>query len=117
MRTSESFTNALQDFVSHLPSCASALERQHAELQEVAGVVDKTHKGVRIAGITGGATGAVGGVAAVAGILLSPVTLERLWPSRRSGSGSRPLAGSPGPRPPSPTKSRKTRSGRRWRRS
>ncbi|XP_058635489.1 apolipoprotein L3-like isoform X3 [Onychostoma macrolepis] len=75
MHTSASFTNALQFFVSHLPSCASALERQHAELQEVAGVVDKTHKGVKIAGITGGATGAVGGAAAVAGILLSPVTL------------------------------------------
>ncbi|XP_073707807.1 apolipoprotein L6-like [Garra rufa] len=75
MRKSEGFTNALEDFVSHLPSCASALERQAAELQEVADAVDKTHKGVRIAGITGGATGAVGGVAAVAGILLSPVTM------------------------------------------
>lgn len=75
MHTAESFTNTLQVFVSHLPSCASALERQIAELQEVADGVDKTHKGVRIAGITGGATGAVGGAAAVAGILLSPVTL------------------------------------------
>ncbi|XP_052454973.1 uncharacterized protein LOC128015298 isoform X2 [Carassius gibelio] len=75
MHTGESFTNTLQVFVSHLPSCASALERQITELQEVANAVDKTHKGVKIAGITGGATGAVGGAAAVAGILLSPVTL------------------------------------------
>uniref|UniRef100_A0A671MTE9 Uncharacterized protein n=1 Tax=Sinocyclocheilus anshuiensis TaxID=1608454 RepID=A0A671MTE9_9TELE len=75
MHTGESFTNTLQLFVSHLPSCKSALERQITELQEVADGVDKTHKGVKIAGITGGATGAVGGAAAVAGILLSPVTL------------------------------------------
>ncbi|RXN32557.1 apolipo L3-like protein [Labeo rohita] len=75
MRTGESFTNALEVFVSHLPSCASVLERQIAELREVADAVDKTNKGVKIAGITGGATGAVGGAAAVAGILLSPVTM------------------------------------------
>ncbi|KAK2888728.1 hypothetical protein Q8A67_014103 [Cirrhinus molitorella] len=75
MRTGEGFTNALEVFVSHLPSCASALERQIAELREVSDAVNKTQKSVKIAGITGGATGAVGGAAAVAGILLSPVTM------------------------------------------
>lgn len=37
--------------------------------------LDKTHKGTRIARITGGTTGAVGGVAAVAGVLLAPATM------------------------------------------
>ncbi|ROL41830.1 Apolipoprotein L6 [Anabarilius grahami] len=43
--------------------------------QEVAASLDKTHKGTRIAGITGGTTGAVGAAAAVGGILLAPATM------------------------------------------
>ncbi|KAM9482281.1 apolipoprotein L4-like [Clarias gariepinus] len=45
------------------------------ELQKVANGIDKVHKGVKIAGITGGAAGAVGVAAAVGGVLLAPVTL------------------------------------------
>lgn len=45
------------------------------ELQEVANGIDKVHKGVKIAGITGGAAGAVGVVAAVGGVILAPVTM------------------------------------------
>ncbi|XP_067314677.1 apolipoprotein L domain-containing protein 1-like [Pseudorasbora parva] len=72
---SRDFEKTLKHYVSHLPFCATALQRQTAELREVADALDKTHKGTRIARITGGTTGAVGGVAAVAGILLAPATL------------------------------------------
>ncbi|XP_053353941.1 apolipoprotein L3-like [Clarias gariepinus] len=44
------------------------------ELQEVANGIDKVNKGVKIAGITGGAAGAVGVAAAVGGVILAPVT-------------------------------------------
>ncbi|XP_060724579.1 apolipoprotein L3-like [Tachysurus vachellii] len=43
-------------------------------LNEVANSIDKVHKGVKIAGITGGAAGAVGIAAAVGGVILAPVT-------------------------------------------
>ncbi|XP_053354826.1 apolipoprotein L3-like [Clarias gariepinus] len=45
------------------------------ELQDLANGIDKVNKGVRIAGITGGAAGAVGVAAAVGGVILAPVTL------------------------------------------
>lgn len=45
------------------------------ELQEVADGIDKVHKGVKIAGITGGAAGALGVAAAVGGVILAPVTM------------------------------------------
>lgn len=51
------------------------MQRQISELQLVADNLDKTHKGTRIAGITGGTTGAVGAAAAVGGILLAPATM------------------------------------------
>ncbi|XP_058259736.1 uncharacterized protein LOC131362033 isoform X2 [Hemibagrus wyckioides] len=44
------------------------------QLEEVANSIDKVHKGVKIAGITGGAAGAVGVAAAVGGIILAPLT-------------------------------------------
>lgn len=43
-------------------------------LNEVADSIDKVHKGVKIAGITGGTAGAVGIAAAVGGVILAPVT-------------------------------------------
>ncbi|XP_072539019.1 apolipoprotein L6-like [Salminus brasiliensis] len=46
-----------------------------AGLMEVSDNLNKVHKGVKIAGITGGAAGAAGVAAAVGGILLAPLTL------------------------------------------
>lgn len=51
------------------------MQRQISELQEVADSLDKTHKGTRIAKITGGTTGALGAAAVVGGILLAPATM------------------------------------------
>ncbi|XP_048056805.1 apolipoprotein L3-like isoform X2 [Megalobrama amblycephala] len=74
-RAGESFEKTLKRFVSHLPFCANSMQRHISELHEVADSLDKTHKGTRIAGITGGTTGAVGAAAAVGGILLAPATM------------------------------------------
>ncbi|KAK7144114.1 hypothetical protein R3I94_010520 [Phoxinus phoxinus] len=75
MDLEERFKNALKRYVSRLPFCANSLQRQISELEAVAAALDKTHKGTRIARITGGAGGAVGGVAFVAGVLLAPATM------------------------------------------
>ncbi|XDV36576.1 hypothetical protein PO909_006326 [Leuciscus waleckii] len=75
MDREERFKEALKRYVSRLPFCASSLQRQISELEAVAASLDKTHKGVKIARITGGTTGAVGGAAVVAGVLLAPATM------------------------------------------
>ncbi|XP_051751884.1 apolipoprotein L6-like isoform X2 [Ctenopharyngodon idella] len=74
-RAGESFEKTLKRYVCHLPFCASSMQRQISELHEVADSLDKTHKGTRIAKITGGTTGALGAAAVVGGILLAPATM------------------------------------------
>ncbi|KAF4080145.1 hypothetical protein AMELA_G00167050 [Ameiurus melas] len=51
------------------------LQSHVIELQDVADSIDKVHKGVKIAGITGGAAGALGVAAAVGGVILAPITM------------------------------------------
>lgn len=53
----------------------ATLQGHILELQELTKGIDKVHKGVKIAGITGGAAGAVGIAATVGGIILAPVTM------------------------------------------
>ncbi|KAM9770038.1 apolipoprotein L6-like isoform 2-T2 [Menidia menidia] len=51
------------------------LKQLIGEMFCIADNLDKTSKGTKIAGITGGATAVAGGVAAAAGVILSPFTL------------------------------------------
>lgn len=62
-------------YVNLLSERSANLQSHIIELQKVADDIDKTYKGVKIAGITGGTAGAVGVAAAVGGVILSPFTM------------------------------------------
>ncbi|XP_017337988.1 apolipoprotein L1 isoform X1 [Ictalurus punctatus] len=71
----ENLKRALWVFDYLLAERGANLQGHIIELQEVADGIDKVHKGVKIAGITGGAAGALGVAAAVGGVILAPVTM------------------------------------------
>ncbi|KAK3556031.1 hypothetical protein QTP70_000728 [Hemibagrus guttatus] len=66
--------NALKVYDHLLSEYGADLQGHSLHLVEVASSIDKVHKGVKIANITGGAAGAVGVAAAVGGVLLAPLT-------------------------------------------
>ncbi|KAG7326877.1 hypothetical protein KOW79_010278 [Hemibagrus wyckioides] len=66
--------NAVKVYDYLLIEHGANLQGHILDLDEVANSIDKVHKGVKIAGITGGAAGAVGVAAAVGGIILAPLT-------------------------------------------
>ncbi|KAK3556032.1 hypothetical protein QTP70_000727 [Hemibagrus guttatus] len=66
--------NALKVYDHLLSEHGANLQGHILHLVEVASSIDKVHKGVKIANITGGAAGAVGVAAAVGGVLLAPLT-------------------------------------------
>ncbi|KAG7326879.1 hypothetical protein KOW79_010280 [Hemibagrus wyckioides] len=66
--------NAVKVYDYLLTEHGANLQGHILHLDEVATSIDKVHKGVKIAGITGGAAGAVGVAAAVGGIILAPLT-------------------------------------------
>lgn len=71
----EDLAKALYVYEYLLSERGANLRGHITELQEVANGIDKVHKGVKIAGITGGAAGAVGVAAAVGGVILAPLTM------------------------------------------
>ncbi|XP_053087737.1 apolipoprotein L3-like [Pangasianodon hypophthalmus] len=74
-KTAKNLRKALYVYEYLLFERGENLQGHITELEDVANSIDKVHRGVKIAGITGGAAGAVGVAAAVGGVILAPLTM------------------------------------------